>query len=153
MDEATLFSHCIVCTDGSVCSEPSPMYNGVCVSHSHNYAGLVSYHRQSYDAYYFCVFKPIFVKCIQTLLNEMACSKSHKQLEISQTIYSLQSKHRHFLKLYQNFSATTKRKLVELIDQVQGMSVFTSNGKITYAQSMKTYYHDIFPYDNHEFNL
>jgi len=156
MNEATLFSHCIVCTNGSVCSEPSPMYNGVCANHSHDYAGLVSNYWRLCDpssSYYFSVFKSTFEKCLGALFDKINSVGVHKRLKTSQTVFLMLSKHRHYVKMFRDVNAITRTKLFVLIGEVQGLPVFTSNEKITYAQNMKTYYHDIFPYDNHEFNL
>jgi len=155
MNKATLYDHCIICSNGNVCSKPSPTYNGLCVDHSHDHKNKANYWR-SCDlptSYYFAVFKPTFEKCVDALLDGMKINTAHEKLKISQIIYSMLSEHKHYTEMNLRFNTVTKNKLFELINEVQGMSRFTQEEKLTYAQNMKTYYHDIFPYDNHEFNL
>jgi len=148
MDQATLFDHCIIYTNEKSCSKPSPKFNGLCVDHDTSSA----FGYQPFDHYYCNVFKPKFAAQIKAMLGSIEIvGKSKDKVSITNALFYLASKHKHFIGTNIKTKTTLKNKIIELSQNPVPSLTQTENDAL--VQNMKTHYRNIFPYDCHEFNL
>jgi len=149
MDQATLFDHCIVYTRGTLCNNPSPKFNGLCVDHQDCIMVCTS---SAWEFHYCDVFKPNFTAEIKEMLDNIHdAEKSKDNASRINATFELLSKHKHFLNEFIKLMATTKDKIIELSQK--RVTSFTQTENDALVQDMKIHYRNMFPYDCHEFNL
>jgi len=155
MDQATLFDHCIIYTDGILCNKPSSNFNGLCFDHQrHTYKCTSTIHQVNtgltQNKYYNDVFKPYFTAQVDVLVKSSFQIPYKDRIPIVRAMLGLLSKHRHFFNVFVGFKNIVKTKMIEFSE---GCNSLTRTENDAFVQDMKTYYHSMFPYDDHEFNL